>query len=574
MDLGILAGMGDWAERKNELAHQADIEQRHGALAARKDFADQLLKIGMDESWPNAARGTALQHRVAVLNNPKLSDKDFDRMWGDVWRSSKRTVSGAAERNAQRTSVPALRDASAAASGPSPIPGFDSVSSQLSQFFGDQAGQREQALSSFGGMTPESTEAFGPKTAGEHAQDAMSMLQLLNQGPVAAPTASSTAPSAPSNRYQVTGFDAKGHPKIGPVNDRFRYQGGYMADLGEAGGLVPVTFDRTTSSYKTADGRVVQPKDIFHADRAQFIETTDENGNPVRVAVPVLKSMSDGSEKPAPVRLDQVRVTQNGRVYIFNRNPFSGKLSPRPIAAGTTPNRDIAEAGIGIRQQSNARQQASFDFDYGAEATDVDGTITGTPGTKFIPAGLPTDAKGNPIPPKTYKLTRPPAAIVTRAHVAQDALNQAKSVLDHLEKVNMRGDFGPLRGRTLGWLVQKGLIADSDIKALQLQLASLESMNPAVHQMRNFAIAKDIASRLGELGQPYENFVAGVKTLQSFYDEVSRSGVTPVVPTTSKKILSPRPAPSQNMQILNQLQQLLGTPAAPTVPPPKIQPPK
>ena len=579
MDLGLLAGMGDWAERRNEMAHQADIEQRHSALAGRKDFADQLLKIGMDESWPTPARGTALAHRVAVLNNPKLKDKDFDKMWGDVWQASKRGVSGAAERNAQRTSVPSLRGASdTVSSTPSPFPSMDAVSSDLSQFFSSQADQREQQLGAFGGMTPESTEAFGPKTAGEHAQDTMRMLSMLGQSSAPNAPGSSNASAPPSAGTQLQpSIDAKGRVSLKPSNERLRYQGGMLGDMGD-GQLVPIILDRNQGVYRSADdGTVVRPKNIFHTDRGQVIEEQDADGNPVRRVIPVLSSMTSGATFKAPVRTDVQTVTRNGTVAKFNRNPYTGEIEDQPFAVGTTPNRDIAVQSLGLRAQMTAKALEGKTLTNAINEFKLFGSVRMPDGSEYVPNGAVLDAWNNVIAPVAGSHAYPTTAQNTRAVVARDTLEQMKEVnkiAGDLEK-----KFGPIQGRLEDWIVRHKIAGDPRVAQLHMAVTHLSAMAPAIHQFRNAEFSKHFEDAIGGLGQPYERFRAAMQAFENFSQIVERGGQRTVMPAARTKRPAPRPVPgapaspsatptptappSQNMQIMNQLQQLLNGGASP-----------
>lgn len=529
---GVLAGLGDAAHEENQRTYQI-------AADARKGFADQLERIGMDtENWNENARTAAMQARLAVLSNPKAGPKDFNKHWQSVLDASQRPTQEATEQNAAKSAaLPALR--SLGASGGAPMAPattsvgdgansggsatLDSVVPGLSQAMSQAAGYVQR-------MPDNTATAIGPLTVGEKAQRAMA---------AAAPWLQMAGNSGGAGgHYTYLPSYVGGHLNIEPRVNPTVQQKTYFVNGAPVFGI----FDPGTRRIHDGSGNdITEQIDSIASPAAggtRYLKTADENGDPQWEAVP--KSGPAGTTHAAPVPKGVVSVTNNGQVDKFNRDPYSGAVSPQPIASGTTPNRDIAEANLGVRQQNNARQQGNYNNNYSGTTLDVDGSITGAPGTPFVPNGTPVDKSGNPIGKAPYAETKPPAAVVTRAHVASDAATQAQTILDHLQSADMKGDFGPLRGRTLGWLVQHGAISDVDIKALQLQLASMESMNPAVHQMRNFAVAKDIATKLGDLGQPYENFVAGVKTLQSFYKQVAGSGVEAIVPTYSGAPLAPR----------------------------------
>lgn len=534
---GVLAGLGD-------AAHEQNVREFQQRADARKAFADQLEKIGMDESnWNEAARTAALQARLSVLANPKAGEKEFQKHWQSVLDASSRpdaTQSMAAAGHAAAADRFGSQAAAGAASPGVRASGFG----RLAALGSTNAASTERAAAA--APIP---SVSGPLTPGERAIrqfEAMKpLLQQYGDG------TAGDGLGGPEWRMSMTPNGAKWTQTAPSRSLEFHHL--RAADGSDYTGTVLVDhhtgqmYDANTRRPLAASG-VTSLGKIRSASVTGY-DTVDESGQPVRSFD--WNTDLAGTEHRKPVRLGTAKVVENGTVSQFNRNPYSGAIAPRPFAVGTTNNRDLAEAanargerGLQIREQGNARAQGTYDYSYGGTAIDTDGSITGTPGTVFTPAGTPTDASGAPIGAKPYSQTRPPSAVVTRAHVADDASVQAQSVLDHLESAEMQGDFGPLRGRALGWLVEHGLITETDIKGLQLQLASMESMNPAVHQMRNFAIAQDIAERLGDLGQPYENFVAGVQTLKDFYDQVAKSGVTSVVPTSPKRIISRPTAPT------------------------------
>lgn len=101
--LGVLAGLGDGMAESNRRRQQQEA-------ADRDAYIDSLMKVAESEDWPEAARVRAHQARMRVLSDPKFNVKKHgEKEWAEILRASTREVSGAADRNAQRTSVPALQ---------------------------------------------------------------------------------------------------------------------------------------------------------------------------------------------------------------------------------------------------------------------------------------------------------------------------------------------------------------------------------------------------------------------------------------------------------------------------------
>src|SRR5688572_27032362 len=98
--LGVLAGMGDAVGEENR-------RREEQSRADRDNFINSLMRVAESEDWPEQARAAAYQGRMQVLSNPKIKPKDYEKIWGGVLQASQRQVSGAADRNAQRSNVPA-----------------------------------------------------------------------------------------------------------------------------------------------------------------------------------------------------------------------------------------------------------------------------------------------------------------------------------------------------------------------------------------------------------------------------------------------------------------------------------
>lgn len=578
---GVLAGLGDYQHAQNERAYQGV-----------KQFADELEKI-TPEQWGEQAHEAAMQERLNLLNpktiakiysNPGAADKLMQTAWQNVHAATARPADGGAQqidKNAAAGSIPAFQQQRAAAPAMSvlgssmasaPLPGgMGGGLAALGNAVGLGSGQAAEA----GQQKAEATAAapngpmkYGMLSPGEQAVRRASALKPMMQMYGAAGAGGGIGGGAMSGGVMpMIGFDGKGNPTMHMRVDSTRP---LMLDLGDGGPLVPGYYDQAAQQYVRSDTRQsVNPANYYSADRPiSMTEAGGPTGSQKRI---VSRNQSIGKTFAQPVPLTDESITNNGTVTKFGRNRLTGK-NTAPYATGTTANRDIAEAGLGLRQQANeranqstARQNAAFDYTYGGWTTDVTGNITGVKGTQFTPAGTPVDASGEPISKVGFAQTKAPAAVQTRARVSGDARDQADRMLKYLnDNPKLRDEFGPLEGRTMQWLVSKGIISGADIKGLQMQMASMESMNPAVHQMRNFAVAKDIADRLGDMGQPYENFKAGVQTLRDFYDQVAKSGVRPVVPTAKSprtarppSNAAPTAAPSANAQTLQAIQKLI-----------------
>jgi hypothetical protein len=100
--LGILAGFGDAARKDNE--------QRAKDSAKRRDmFADDLRRIMESGDWPDDARTKAAQLRFQLYSNPKIKDRDYEKMWKELHSSSRRPGTPSAETAAARSEIPALQ---------------------------------------------------------------------------------------------------------------------------------------------------------------------------------------------------------------------------------------------------------------------------------------------------------------------------------------------------------------------------------------------------------------------------------------------------------------------------------
>jgi len=586
---GVLAGLGDYQHQQNERAYQGV-----------KSFADELEKITPD-TWGEQAHEAAMQERLNLLNpktiakiysNPGAADKLMQQAWQNVHAATARPNDGGAQqidKNAAAGAIPAFQQQQRSAPAMSvlgssasaaPMPGgMGGSMSQLGNLMGQassQLGQSGERQANATIAAPPVPMRYGMLTPGEKAMRTYQSMQPFTQGQNGGGAGGGGGGGAAGEGWKMTmGPHGAQWTQIAPsysvelhhLRDATgrEYMGNVMVD--HHGGPL---LDANTRQPLASMGVTSLTKQRSDSIRNEV--TVDADGNPVTQID--YGSNFAGKTLRRPVALADESITNNGVVQKFGRNRYTGK-NTAPFATGTTPNRDIAEANLGLRQaanaraeQSNARANAAWDYTYGGWTTDVTGNITGVKGTRFTPAGTPIDAAGEPISKVGFAQTKAPAAVQTRARVSGDARDQADRMLQYLnDNPKLTDEFGPLEGRSMQWLVSKGIISGADIKGLQMQMASMESMNPAVHQMRNFAVAKDIADRLGDMGQPYENFKAGVQTLRDFYDQVAKSGVRPVVPT-AKAPRAARPpangattpagaAPSANTQTLQAIQKLL-----------------
>jgi hypothetical protein len=595
---GALAGIGDWQHDQNQRAYEGV-----------KSAADQLEKID-PENWGEAAHEEAMRQRMNLLNpktiakiysNPNAADKILQTAWQSVHAASGRPVDSASQqvdKNAAAGSIPAFQQqqqqapsmsALGSSMGSAGMPGGAGGGlAMLGNAVGAASGQigaaGQQAAQSTLAQPPQAMK-YGMLSPGERAMRSLAQFrafQQMQQGSAAesgdgSGSGSGAAPGGTAPGGMGTGggmtmmpkFGGKAGMTVGMHVDRTTPQ---LVDIGDGHGPQPGFFDRNAYYLASNPTVPVFPKAVYPISAPAAVTTA---GGPTGEQTQFVPRTPGATPLAKPVKQIDETVTRNGVVTKQFVNPITGAVSA-PHATGTTPNRDLAAAGYGLRVAANIRaedaqaiRQANFDYTMSGTTVDVDGSITGVKGARFTPAGTPIDEKGNPVSKAGFSQTKAPAAVLTRARVAGDSRDLADRILQHVSDPALQDKFGPIEGNTLEWAVRHGLIGDADIKGLQMELASLESMNPAVHNMRNFAVAKDIADKLGDMGQPFGNFKSGVKTLRDFYAAVAASATKPVVraapappkvraPTAPGAPPAANPPASSNMQTLQQIQQLLG----------------
>jgi hypothetical protein len=545
---GALAG-GSAASKAGSLAAIGDYhhEQNQRTYENVKQYADMLEKIGMDpENWSEEARNQAMQERMNLLSpktvakiysNPGSADKLMSQSWENIRQASARPVDTQAqtiEKNAAAGRIPALQKTGEEAGGVGPSmaaaggalgalggnPAFGLLGPAIGNAVGTQAAastaQNQQTL-----QQPPQGVAYGPLSPGEKATRAYAAIKPFMTG------------EGGGGAYPVVGVHGgKASVSILP---RPEQSVPFTDQSDPSGRIVMAHRNRYDPSgvWRGPDEQPLGPNWVQTGSYGTRVLTTEGATGPQNTVAPKLAT----GNTPKPVKLTDETVTKNGIVIKQGWNPYTNEVSAAH-AYGTTPNRDMIEKNYGLRAAANLRaedtlalRKANFDYNMSGTTVDVDGSITGVKGTRFTPAGTPIDVDGNPISKFGWAMTKTPAAVQTRARVAMDARDLGDRILQHISDPALKDKFGVLEGNTLEWAVNHGIIGDADIKALQLQLKSLDSMNPAVHQMRNFEVVKDIAGKLGDMGQPFGNFQAGVQTLRDFYAQVATSATKPVVPT-------------------------------------------
>jgi len=562
--LAFLAGAGDVAQRRIEREHQNAVQEQVRAHTDKLAIAAQFEQLGVDPNFPAEGRMAAFQWRQRILSDPKIKPKDIDAGFADVFARTRRTVSGAAERNAQRSTVPALSALDELlgtnASGdeqPQPLPSrpsadegmsgapptatapdrrpFDYIAPGLHEAVGAARNQFSML-----GPDAEPTSVTGWFTPGEQAEKAVAQLKAYRGA-----MGGDSGESGSDFSFAPT-WSAKGGISVKPMVGRNLP---YAGDLGD-GKIVPLTYDMHGGVYKTLDGKVVQPRQVFTAaDRPQVFDTVDENGNRVASVRPLRGQMETGVPVAKPTK-NEVRITHgpNGEeVATFVQPGYNG--APGVIAGqqqvGTQPFSTLRIATM-------AKTLAGKGLDNMTKEYKLRGSITLPDGSEYVPNGTVQDAWGASIAPIAGSHAYPTAAAVTRATVARDAIAQIDDVATRAKALETK--FGPIQGRFEDWVAKHKLYGDPDVAGLQLSLTHLSAMAPAIHQFRNAQFSERFDTAMGALGQEYTMFKAKIGAFRDFSALVERGGQStplktqrttapPVLVSPRKGGSTPQPSP-------------------------------